>query len=87
MLAKVPTSVEELAQCLKEGCLCFVLATPGFFFRLPSFVRHRVAPSKTSTLLGAQTVPRALPRDAHLAHTGTQSPSEGPWPRIVRSSI
>jgi hypothetical protein len=79
MLAKVPTSVEELAQCLKEGCRCFVLATPGFIFRLPTFVRHtsRVAPSKSSTLLGAQTVPRALPRDAHIAHTARKVPARG----------
>jgi len=64
MLAKAPTTVEELAQCLKEGCRCFVLATPGFLFRLLSFIRHKFVPSKTPTFLVAQTVPHALPRAA-----------------------
>jgi hypothetical protein len=37
--------------------------------------------------LEKRTVPRDLARDAHLAHTGTPRPSEGPWPKTARSLI
>ena len=63
MLAKVPTSVEELAQ-VSEKKGSDVWLPPCFYFRLLSFIRYRVQPPRH---LKARTVPRARPR--HISPT------------------